>query len=110
MDVGANVEVGSESGSDDSDTLPEYTLQPGCTILVGDNRPLHYLSHLVTDDMLEHTVVQTNLYAQQYIENHNLPPHSRVRRWSKSIFDVNELRSSCEVHSDRESLGRPLAI
>lgn len=97
MDVGANVDVSSESGSDNSD-IPEYTLQPGCTIPVGDNnRPLHYLSHLVTDDMLEHIVVQTNLYAQQYIENHDLSPHSRVRQWSKSVFDVNELRKFLAV-------------
>ena len=85
MDVGANVENASESGSDD-------TCQPGCTIPVGDNRPIHYLSHLVTDDMLQKIVTQTSLYAQQYIESHDLSPHSRVRRWSKSVFDVSQLQ------------------
>ena len=60
MDVGANVEIASESGSDDS--LPEYTCQPGCTIPVGDNnRPIHYLSHLVTDDML--SLRQTSMHS-----------------------------------------------
>ena len=93
MDVGANVEIASESGSDDSDdSLPEYTCQPGCTIPMGDNRPIDYLSHLVTTDMLQKIVTQTNLYAQQYIESHDLSPHSRVRRWSKSVFDVSQLQ------------------
>ena len=92
MDVGATMDVGFESGSDDND-IPEYTLQPGCTNPVRDNnRPLHYLSHFVTDDMLEHIVVQIYLYAQQYVENHDLSPHSRVRQWSKGVFDINELR------------------
>ena len=91
MDVGANVEVGSQSSSDDGDTLPEYTLQPGCAVPVEGNRPIHYFSLLVTEDMLQNTVTQTNLHAQQYIANNDIPPHSRVRRWSKSVFDVNEL-------------------
>ena len=91
MDVGANVEVGSQSSSDDGDTLPEYTIQPGCAVPVEGNRPIHYFSLLVTEDMLQNTVTQTNLHAQQYIANNDIPPHSRVRRWSKSVFDVNEL-------------------
>ena len=92
MEVGANVEVGSQSGSDDGDTLPEYTLQPGCAVHVEGNRPLDYFSLLVTEDMLQNTVTQTNLHAQLYIANNDIPPHSRVRRWSKSLFDVDELR------------------
>ena len=92
MDVGANVEVGSQSSSDDGDTLPEYTLQPGCAVPVEGNRPIDYFSLLVTEDMLQNTVTQTNLHAQQYIDNNDIPPHSRVRRWSKSLFDINELR------------------
>ena len=87
MEVGANVEVGSQSGSDDDDTL-----QPGCPVHVEGNRPLHYFSLLVTEDMLQNTVTQTNLHVQQYIANNDIPPHSRVRRWSKSLFDVDELR------------------
>ena len=56
------------------------------------NRPIDYFSLLVTEDMLQNTVTQTNLHAQQYIDNNDIPPHSRVRRWSKSLFDINELR------------------
>ena len=88
MDVGANVEVGSQSSSDDGDTLPEYTLQPGCAVPVEGSRSIHYFSLLVTEDMLQNTVTQTNLHAQQYAANNDIPPHSRMRRWSKSVFDV----------------------
>ena len=34
MDVGDNVELGTHSSNDDGDTLPEYTLQPGCAVPV----------------------------------------------------------------------------
>jgi hypothetical protein len=44
MEVGTNVEVGSQSSSDDGDTLPEYTLQPGCSVPVEGNRPIDYFS------------------------------------------------------------------
>ena len=54
--------------------------------------PLDFFSLLLTDGMLEHIVTQTNLSAQQFIESHELAPHSRVRRWSKSIHTIDELR------------------
>ena len=81
MDVGANVEIASESGSD------EYTFQPRCTIPVGDNnRPIHYLSHLVTDDMHSNKPLCTAVHRESF------SPHSRVRRWSKSVFVVSQLQ------------------
>ena len=42
--------------------------------------------------MLEHIVAQTNLSAQQFIESNDLAPHSRVRRWSKGVHDLSELK------------------
>ena len=37
----------------------------------------------ITDQIIDHIVVQTNLYAQQFIEQHqnNLRPHSLVHQW-----------------------------
>ena len=37
----------------------------------------------ITDQIIEHIVIQTNLYAQQFIEQHqnNLRPHSLVDQW-----------------------------
>ena len=103
VEVSANEEVGAEVGpeemdvcdsgdSEETDTLPEYTLVPGCAIPVEGNRPLEYFTLLMTDDMLQNIVTQTNLNAQQYIESHDIPPHSRVRRWSKFAHDLSELK------------------
>ena len=55
--------------------------------------PLQFFKKMVTDEMLETIMEQTNLCAQQYIENTNLLPHSRVHRWSKATFDVAELKN-----------------
>ena len=73
-------------------SVPTYTLEPGCSVLVEGDRPLDYLSLLVPDDMLEHIVSQTNLSVQQYISTNDLAPHSRVRLWSKSMHDLCELK------------------
>ena len=84
--VGANVEIGEDSSSE------ENTMQAGCTASVEGESPLDFFSLLLTDDMLMHIVMQTNLSAQQFIESHELSPHSRVRRWSKGVHNINELR------------------
>ena len=89
LNVGENIEIGASS--DDDEFVPEYILQPGCSANVEGNSPLSYFSLLVTNDMLEHIVSQTNIYANQFIANHDLAPHSRVRRWSKAVHDVCEL-------------------
>ena len=94
--VGAYVEIGAESEIESIEeglhTIPEYTLQAGCSASVEGENPLSFFSLLITDNMLEHIVAQTNLNAQQYIDSHDLAPHSRVRRWSKGLHDIDELR------------------
>ena len=90
LDVGANIEIGASGTSsidenDQFESIPEYTLQPGCSADVGGNSPLEYFSLLFSNDMLEHIVTQTNL-------SHDLGPHSRVRRWSKAVHDLSELQ------------------
>ena len=87
LDIGEDVELG-ENGEDD---LPDYTFTPGCTASVEGNSPLSFFSLLVTNDMLQHIVDQTNLCADQYISSHDLGPHSRVRRWAKRVHDIYEL-------------------
>ena len=92
--VGANVEIGAEGGMDldDSNSVPAYNLQTGCSTSVEGENPYEYFSLLFSDEMLEHIVTQTNLSARQFIESHELCPHSHVRRWSKEVHDTNELR------------------
>ena len=47
---------------------------------------------LVTDDILDHVVVQTRLYASQFISAHTIAPRSRVQQWSGQEFDRDELK------------------
>ena len=56
----------------DSDEVPLYNLEPGCSVPIDGDRPLDYFSLLVTDKMLQHIVMQTNLYARQYIDSSEL--------------------------------------
>ena len=47
---------------------------------------------MVTDEMLDHIVEQTNIYAQQYIDITPLPPHSCVHGWNNEIHNQAELK------------------
>ena len=45
-------------------------------------RPVNYMELFFNEDLISHLVIQTNLYATQYIDSHpNLPQFSRVRQW-----------------------------
>ena len=85
--VGANVEIGEDSSSEE-----ENTMQAGCTASVEGESLMEFFSLLLMDDILMHIVTQTNLSAQEFIESYELAPHSRVRRWSKGVHDIHELR------------------
>ena len=87
MSVGACVEVGGDGGC-----VPEYTDEAGCSALVEGETPLDFFQLIFTEEMMEQIVTQTNLYAEQFIESHELGPHSRVQQWSKETHDINELR------------------
>lgn len=43
--------------------------------------PLQFFQKMVTDEMLETIVEQTNLYAEQYIDSTNLPPPTLQSTW-----------------------------
>lgn len=47
---------------------------------------------MITDEMLEKIVQQTNLYAEQFISKHNLVPRSRVHGWKKATHDLSKLK------------------
>ena len=42
-----------------------------------------FLKMYITDQIIDHIAIQNNLYAQQFIEQHqnNLRPHSLVHQW-----------------------------
>jgi len=55
--------------------------------------PLELPGLLVTDEILEGILEQTNLFTEQFIESHELPCHSQVQQWRRSSpHDVDELR------------------
>ena len=77
--IGTNREIGSDGSTEQFVGFPpKYTLQPGCSASVNGDSPLEYFLLPFDNTMLEHIVHQTNLNAQQFIDTHNLAPHSRV--------------------------------
>ena len=84
-------EGGAGEGEDDA-RIPAYERQFGCTQDMSDKTPLEFFKLMVTDEMLEKIVQQTNLYAEQFISSHNLAPRSRVHGWKKATHDLSELK------------------
>ena len=85
---------GNDSGDDDdnSTTLPQYTQHLGCTCDVTNKALIDFFQLFFTDKILESIVEQTNLFAQQYTEGHELSRHSRVQQWVRSAHDLTELK------------------
>lgn len=81
-------------GQEDGPMIPEYIEHPGCTSDMTEKSPLDFFQLFVTDDMLEAITEQTKLFAQQYIDSHELARRSRVQQWVRSahVHDVAELK------------------
>ena len=60
--------------SQDSDTS-DSSFPPGCTV---DMSPVDFVQLFLTDEVLQGMIAETNKYAKDYIDSHNLPPKSRV--------------------------------
>ena len=90
-DVVGAVGGGGAAGEEDDVQIPAYE-QFGCTQDMSDKPPLEFFKLMVTDDMLQTIVEQTNLYADQFTASHNLAPRSRVHGWKKVTHDLNELK------------------
>ena len=59
-----------------------FTGQSGLNIDTTGFTAEQYFQLFVSDDLFSHFVTQTNLFAEQYIDQHpNLPPYSNVRQW-----------------------------
>ena len=89
---GDGLEIGGECEVGETSDLPPYSLTPGCNYPCDNATPLEFFRMLLTDDILDNIVTQTNLYASQYISTHNLPPRSRVHGWSREPFTTEELQ------------------
>ena len=85
--------MNSPQPDDDGCTpIPEFDQPVGCAEDMTGASPLQFFQQMVTEEMLEKIVEQTNLYAQQYMQSTNLPPHSRAHGWSRATFDTAELK------------------
>ena len=73
-------------------SMPEYQGRRGCTVDMANKTPLDFFGLLVTEQMLEHIVQQTNLYAQQFLNSSDLRPRSRANLWEKQPHNIDELR------------------
>ena len=71
--------------------LPQYTYSAGCNHQCTDATPYEFFQMLVTDDILDNIVEQTNVYANQFISSHSLAPRSRVHGWARASFTRQEL-------------------
>ena len=72
--------------------LPNYSAYPGGRVNMTNKTPLDFFDLLITDDIIEKIVGETNLYANQFLENNGeLPKYSRVHVWEKKAFCAGEL-------------------
>ena len=81
-----------DNGADGDVAIPEYLGHPGCTQDMANKDPIDFFQLFVTDAMLETVVEQTNLFAQQFIDSHDLARRSRVQQWERSPHDLVELK------------------
>lgn len=77
----SGMEIGGECEVGDQNQIPVYSETAGCNHPCDNSTPLDFLEMLLTNDILDNIVEQTNLYASQYISSHNLPSRSRVHNW-----------------------------
>ena len=73
-------------------TISVDTSTGKCKIDMSNKSPIDFFKMLVTLDILDNIVDQTNVYANQFFEKHSaIPPRSRLHSWKKKILSVSEL-------------------
>jgi hypothetical protein len=70
-------------------SIPHISGEPRMKIDMTDTTPIEYFDLLMSADIQENIVEQTNMYADQYFEeNPNIPPRSRLHNWIKNKFST----------------------
>ena len=86
---------GDDNGNVDKEQngidIQEVNWSSGCCNDITNKTPLEFFELLVTDDIVDLIVDQTNLYATQFFEKESPPPRSRVNEWKKKPFTSIEL-------------------
>ena len=86
------VSVHASSGMSSTHSIPDFVGRSGSIEDMSDKSPLDFFKLLVPNDILELVVDQTSLFAHQFFDKGNIPPHSRAHEWNRATFDVVELK------------------
>ena len=82
----------NDKNDNKSEEIPIYQERAGLTVDMTNKLPIDFFHLLVTDEMLEGIVRETNLYAKQLMDAANLPPKSRANLWGNMTYDITELK------------------
>ena len=63
------------------------SFSPGCTFDMSGKSPVDFVQLFLTCTILENIVTETNRYADDNIQSHNLPRNSRVHKWKPCNSD-----------------------
>ena len=77
-----NVVLGGSLTADGSEAVvPRFSETPGSTFLTDNLEPKDFFIQLLTDNLNEKILVETNKYGQQYVDEHqqHLSTHPRAR-------------------------------
>ena len=76
--------IGNESASIDTGVNNNHgTPNANSSVTREGNTPQDFFNSLVTEDILDHIVIETNWYADDYFQEHSIPPRSRKQEWIK---------------------------
>ena len=84
-------DIGDTDGAE-RDGIPQFSGQGGCIQDMTNKSPIDFFQLFLTDDILQMVVEQTNLFAEQFIDTHELARRSRVQQWGRSSHDIDELK------------------
>ena len=72
-------------------TISDDTSTGQCKIDMSNKSLIDFLKMLVTLDIFDNIVDQTNVYVNQFFEKHSaIPPRSRLHSWKENFFSVSE--------------------
>lgn len=82
--------IKSKSGAE---FMEDYGLVQEVTSISGDNTilPIDCYRHFITDEIIHLMVRETNRYAEQYLETHEISRRSKIHQW-KPTTDVEMLK------------------
>jgi hypothetical protein len=86
MDSNSWNEIESES---DEEFMEDHGLVDDVTSALEDNtvHPIDCYRHFITDEIIDLMVRETNRYAEQYLEAHDISRRSKYRQWKPTTYE-----------------------